>query len=63
MDEANARMAILRHATSKIVKADDLLTLHTLGFRGRGPAQHRLCIPFHPAHPGDRGGIRHPDHP
>jgi DNA mismatch repair protein MutL len=34
MDEANARMAILRHATSKIVKAEDLLTLHTLGFRG-----------------------------
>lgn len=34
MDEQNARMAILRHATSKIVKADDLLTLHTLGFRG-----------------------------
>ncbi len=26
MDEENARMAILRHATSKIVKADDLLT-------------------------------------
>ena len=34
MDEANARMAVLRHATSKIVKAEDLLTLKTLGFRG-----------------------------
>ena len=34
MDEENARMAVLRHATSKILKADDLLTLHTLGFRG-----------------------------
>lgn len=34
MDEQNARMAILRHATSKIVKAEDLLTLRTLGFRG-----------------------------
>ena len=34
MDEANARMAILRHATSKIMTAGDLLTLRTLGFRG-----------------------------
>ena len=34
MNEENARMAVLRHATSKILKADDLLTLHTLGFRG-----------------------------
>ncbi len=34
MSEANAKMAVLRHATSKITRADDLLSLHTLGFRG-----------------------------
>lgn len=34
MNEENARLAVLRHATSKIRSADDLLTLHTLGFRG-----------------------------
>lgn len=34
MDEANARLAILRHATSKIRRAEDLQKAHTLGFRG-----------------------------
>ena len=34
MTEQNARMALKRHATSKIREVDDLRTLHTLGFRG-----------------------------
>lgn len=34
MSEANAKLAVLRHATSKITRAEDLLSLHTLGFRG-----------------------------
>lgn len=34
MSETDARMAFERHATSKIRCADDLFTLHTMGFRG-----------------------------
>ncbi len=34
MTEPNARMALKRHATSKIRAVDDLRSLHTLGFRG-----------------------------
>lgn len=34
MTEADARLAVLRHATSKIKTAEDLLSLHSLGFRG-----------------------------
>ncbi|MBI5538155.1 MAG: DNA mismatch repair endonuclease MutL [Deltaproteobacteria bacterium] len=34
MDEQDARLAVERHATSKITKMDDLLALGTFGFRG-----------------------------
>ena len=34
MDEQDARLAVERHATSKIAAIDDLLSLSTFGFRG-----------------------------
>jgi len=34
MTEAEARMALVRHATSKLRALDDLTTLRTMGFRG-----------------------------
>ena len=34
MSETDVRMAFERHATSKIRMADDLFSLHTMGFRG-----------------------------
>lgn len=34
MSETDVRMAFERHATSKIKNADDLFSLHTMGFRG-----------------------------
>nr|CRH04851.1 DNA mismatch repair protein MutL [Candidatus Magnetococcus massalia] len=34
MDEANARMALERHATSKLHTTEDLFSIDTLGFRG-----------------------------
>lgn len=38
MSHNDARMAFERHATSKITAAEDLFTLHTMGFRGEALA-------------------------
>ena len=38
MSETDARMAFERHATSKISSAEDLFSLHTMGFRGEAPS-------------------------
>ncbi len=38
MSETDARMAFERHATSKVSTAEDLFSLHTMGFRGEALA-------------------------
>lgn len=52
MSETDARMAFERHATSKISTAEDLFSLHTMGFRGGGIGLYRRCRPYRVAYPG-----------
>ena len=47
MTEEDARLAILRHATSKIREVGDLNTVGTLGFPRRGPADDRVRLALH----------------
>ena len=61
MDEENARLAVLRHATSKIVRLRPTY-LKDPGVSRGSAAEHCLCQPFQPPHTGRRRGVCNKHH-
>jgi DNA mismatch repair protein MutL len=60
MSELDVRMAVLRHATSKIRNSDDLVAVNTLGFRGEAIPSIASVSKFHliSRQPGSELGTR-----
>ena len=58
MSPEDARLALERHATSKIASLDDLTAIGSLGVPGRGAPLDRLGLPLPPADPRPRGRRR-----
>ena len=61
MEPEDARLAIERHATSKIRHADDLARDPDARFPRRGAAAHRVGLAFRAAHARPRAAERHRD--
>jgi len=62
MNEADLRMSIERHATSKIRKADDLFAIRTMGFRGEAMASIASIAHLHiktKTHDAELGSLLH----